>query len=535
MADSDVTAADAAAPDSAATGRPDGPPADGGSHGGNKWWTLVAVCLGTFMLLLDITIVNVALPDIQSALKTSFSGLQWVVDAYALTLAALLLTTGSLADMYGRKLLYVIGLAIFSLASLLCGIASSTLVLQLSRGLQGVGGAIMFSVSLALLADAFRGKDRGVAFGIWGAITGLAVAIGPLLGGVLTSGLSWRWIFFVNLPIGLLAVALTIAKVADSKSPDARRPDWAGFLLFTVALSSLVYGLIESNKKSFSDGVVISCLVAAAVLLVVFVVVELRGRQPMFDLSLFRKPTFVGGSVAAFGISASIFSVLLYLVLYLQDILGYSALGTGVRLLILSVAILLTSTVAGRLTSHVPVRFLIGPGLVLVGIGLLLMRGLTAGSTWTHLIAGLVVGGVGVGMINPPLASTAVGVVRPQQAGMASGISSTFRQVGIATGIALLGTLFSSQIKSYVSDHVAAVPGLAGKGGQIATAVQSGTIKQALGALPEQVRGRVGEITKSAFTTGLNHVLLVAAIIALVAGAISLLTIRTKDFAQQHG
>ena len=175
-------------------------------HDGNKWWTLVAVCLGTFMLLLDITIVNVALPDIQTALHSSFSDLQWVVDAYALTLAALLLTAGSLADMYGRRLLYVIGLAVFTVASLLCGFAGSTVMLQLSRGLQGVGGAIMFSVSLALLADAFRGKDRGVAFGVWGAITGLAVAIGPLLGGVLTSGLSWRWIFFVNLPIGVIAV-----------------------------------------------------------------------------------------------------------------------------------------------------------------------------------------------------------------------------------------------------------------------------------------------------------------------------------------
>src|SRR6202163_3434408 len=183
---------------------------------GNKWWTLVAVCLGTFMLLLDITIVNVALPDIQRALHSSFSDLQWVVDAYALTLAAFLLTAGSLADMYGRRLLYMIGLAVFTLASALCGFAVTTLMLELSRALQGVGGAIMFAVSLALLADAFRGKDRGTAFGVWGAVTGLAVAIGPLLGGVLTSGLSWRWIFFVNLPIGIAAVAIAVTKVAES-------------------------------------------------------------------------------------------------------------------------------------------------------------------------------------------------------------------------------------------------------------------------------------------------------------------------------
>jgi MFS family permease len=299
-------------------------------------------------------------------------------------------------------------------------------------------------VSLALLANAFRGKDRGVAFGVWGAVTGLAVAIGPLIGGVLTSGLSWRWIFFVNVPIGIAAVALTTMRVAESRAPRAAGPDWAGFVIFTAALASLIYGLIESNQRSFTDGLVLGCFAAAAVLLSVFVIVERRSAHPMFDLKLLRLPTFSGGSVAAFGLSASIFSMLLYLVLYLQDILGYSPLGTGVRVMYLSGAILVSATVAGRLSSRVPVRLLIGPGLIIVGVGLLLMRGLNGGSTWTHLIPGMIVAGVGVGLVNPPLASTAVGVVPPQQAGMASGINSTFRQVGTATGIALLGTLFST-------------------------------------------------------------------------------------------
>ena len=507
----------------------------GTDRAGNKWWTLVAVCLGTFMLLLDVTIVNVALPDIQTGLSASFSDLQWVVDAYALTLAALLLTAGSLADLYGRKRLYLVGLVVFTLASLLCGVAGDTLLLQLSRGLQGIGGATMFAVSLALLADAFRGKDRGVAFGIWGAITGLAVAVGPLLGGALVSGFSWRLIFLVNLPIGIIGVVITVLKVAESRSPQARRPDWLGFVVFTIALCSLVYGLIESNQRTFGSPVVIGCLVAAAVLLTAFVFIELRSDHPMFDLSLFRLPTFSGGAVAAFGMSASIFSLLLYLVLYLQDILGFSALGTGLRLLVLSGGILVASTIAGRLTSHVPVRFLIGPGLVLVGAGLLLMRGLAASSQWTHLVPGLILAGTGVGLINPPLASTAVGVVRPQQAGMASGINSTFRQVGIATGIALLGTLFSSSVKSYVSAHLASVPGLNGRGAQIATAVQSGTIKQTLASLPVRARQPVAVITKSAFTHGLNGILLVAAVIALVAAVVSFASIRSKDFAHQGG
>jgi EmrB/QacA subfamily drug resistance transporter len=509
---------------------------DGGRRQGpapHKWWTLVSVCLGTFMLLLDVTIVNVALPDIQKALSSSFADLQWVVDAYALTLAALLLTAGSLADMFGRRLLYIIGLVIFTVASALCGAAQNTLMIQLSRGLQGVGGAIMFSVSLALLADAFRGKDRGVAFGVWGAITGLAVAIGPLLGGILTSGLSWRFIFFVNLPIGVIAIVFCVLRVAESKERNARRPDFVGFALFSLALAALVYGLIESNEKSWTDGIVLGSLIAAGVLLVAFLVAETVGKTPMFDLSLFRKPTFTGGAVAAFGLSASIFALILYLVLYLQDVLRYSALQTGVRLLVLSGGILLTSTIAGRLTSRVPTRLLVGPGLLLVGVGLLLMRGLDASSTWTHLIAGLAVSGAGVGLVNPPLASTAIGVVRPQQAGMASGINSTFRQVGIATGIALLGTLFSSRVGSEAMAGAQQVSALHGKAAMLSTAVQNGSIGSVIKQVPGRARGQVINVIRTAYTSGLNHILLVAAIIVLASGVIAFLTIRQKDFAHQ--
>jgi predicted MFS family arabinose efflux permease len=393
----------------------------------------------------------------------------------------------------------------------------------------------MFSVSLALLADAFRGKDRGTAFAVWGAVTGLAVAIGPLLGGALTSGLSWRWIFFVNLPVGAAAVVLTVLRVSESRAPHARRPDWAGFVIFTLALASLVYGLIESSEHSFGDGLVIGALVAAGVLLALFVLVEARGSSPMFDLSLFRLPTFTGGAVAAFGLSASMFAMLLYLVLYVQDVLGFSPLGTGLRLLVLSGGILVTSTVAGRLTSHVPIRLLVAPGLALVGAGLLLMRGLDANSEWTHLIAGMIVGGAGVGLVNPPLASTAVGVVEPQRAGMASGINSTFRQVGIATGIALLGTLFSSRVTSSVTAAVSKVPELAGHGSSIAGAVRSGSAGALLQQTPPAQRAALAQITKGAFASGLNLILLVGAVIAFAAAVVAFCTIRQRDFVNQGG
>jgi EmrB/QacA subfamily drug resistance transporter len=498
--------------------------------GDAKWWTLTAVALGTFMLLLDISIVNVALPDIQSSLNASFSDLQWVIDAYALTLAALLLTTGSLADQYGRRRLYLIGLVVFTVASALCGAAQSMLMLELSRGLQGIGGATMFSVSLALLANAFRGgRERGLAFGVWGALAGIAVAIGPVVGGALVSGLSWRWIFFVNLPVGVIAFVLTAKRVVESREERARRPDWPGFVLFSAGLASLVYALIESGRSSFTATRVVACFVAAAVLLAAFLVVEARGAHPMFDLGLFRLPTFVGGLIAAFGISASVFSVLLYLVLYLQDALRYSALQTGLRLIVLSAGVLVASAVAGRLSAKVPIRLLIGTGLVVVGVGLLLLRGLSAASPWTHLIPGMIVAGVGIGLVNPPLASTAVGVVEPRRAGMASGINSTFRQVGIATGIALLGTLFTNRLNSAVITQAGRTP-MAGHSGQIASALRNGGGVRLFATVPPQQRGALAEVVRGSFASALNGILLIAAIISLVAGVFAFLLIRSKDF-----
>src|SRR6478672_5191710 len=363
-----------------------------------KWWTLIAVCTGVLMLLLDITIVNVALPDMQQALNASLADLQWVIDAYALTLAALLLTAGSIADLAGRRRVFAIGIVVFTGGSLLCGVANSVTFLALARALQGTGGAIMFATSLALLAQAFPPTERGVAFGVFGAITGVAVAVGPVLGGVITSGLSWRWIFFVNLPIGILALAVTLLRVEESRAPGAQRPDWAGFVTFSLALAGLVYGLIRSQPDGWSSPGVLGSLVAAAVLLVAFVVVEWRSTHPMFDLGLLRVPTFSGGLIAAFAISASLFAMLTYLVLYLQNVLGYSALQTGIRFLPLTGTIFVFAAIAGRLIDRVPTRWLISPGFVFVGAGLLLMRGLQAGDDWTHLLPGFVVAGVGAGL-----------------------------------------------------------------------------------------------------------------------------------------
>jgi EmrB/QacA subfamily drug resistance transporter len=453
-----------------------------------KWWTLVAVCTGVFMLLLDITIVNVALPDIQRAFDASLSDLQWTIDAYALTLAAFLLTAGSLADLLGRRLLFAVGLSLFTAGSLACGVATGSSFLIMSRAGQGVGGAIMFATSLALIAQAFHGRDRAVAFAVLGATTGVGVAIGPVLGGVLTSGLSWRWIFFVNLPIGILALLVTLTRVEESRNPFSRRPDVAGFLTFSSGLAAFVFGLIRSDPDGWGSTTVLGSLSAAAVLLTAFVVVELTRREPMFDMRLLRKPAFGGGLLAALAINCSLFSLLTYLILYFQQSLGLSASQTGVRFLPLTGAIFLASGIAGRLSERVPHRLLIAPGFGLVGAGLLLMRGLTVESSWTHLLAGMIVAGIGAGLVNVPLAATAIGVVEPARAGMASGINTTFRQVGTATGVAALGAIFAGDLRS--------------------TAGPAGVVD------------------------GLNHVLLIGAAVAFVAAVATLGLIRGRDFVE---
>lgn len=502
-----------------------------------KWWTLAAVCTGVFMLLLDITIVNVALPDIQTDLAASLSDLQWVIDAYALSLAALLLTAGSLADLYGRRLVFVVGLLLFTAGSVACGLAQDVFFLSIARAFQGIGGAAMFATALALLASAFSGRDRGVAFGAFGATTGVAVAVGPVLGGVLTSGLSWRWIFFVNIPICLVALAIALLRVKESHDPSAGAPDWAGFLSFSGALGLLVYGLIRSGEEGWGDDVVLACLGGAGFLFAVFLLVQWGAKHPMFDLSLLRKPTFNGGLIAAFGVSASIFSLLAYLVLYIQGVLGFSAVQSGFRLVLLSAMAFVFAALAGRLTEKVPTKLLIGPGFLVLGVGLYLLHGIPTSAdpdSWHHLIPGLLVCGVAIGLINPPLASTAVGVVAPQKAGMASGANSTFRQVGIATGIATLGSLFANQVGREVTDGLAGTPA-AGNADQIAAAITGGQVRRVVEAAPASARDRISEVATSAFVDSLNHIILIAMMLAFVTGVLTLILIRQRDFVVHGG
>jgi EmrB/QacA subfamily drug resistance transporter len=491
-----------------------------------KWWTLVLSSIATFMLLLDITVVNVALPDIQRDLDASLSSLQWVVDAYSLMLAACLLTAGSLGDRLGRRRVFSLGLGIFTFASFLCGISGDPTLLNLARGLQGVGGAAMFATSLALIGQEFHGRDRATAFGVWGATVGGAVAIGPLVGGVITEHLGWEWIFFVNIPIGVIAVALTELRLANVAAQDPQRIDLPGLATFSGGLFLLIFGLIRGNPEGWGGATIVASLGGAMALLLAFLAIEARSSHPMLDLGLFRKPAFNGVSAVAFGLSAGMFAMFLYLTIYMQGVLDYSPLETGLRFLPLTVLSFIVAPISGKLSHYVPIRILVGIGLGLVGVGLLLMHGLDAGSGISDLIPGFIIAGIGIGLTNPSIGQVAIAVVPPAKAGMGSGINTTFRQVGIATGVASLGAIFQSQVDSRLSSLLPNAPS------GLAEAVSSGGSRAAAVAAPPGQRPEIVHAAKVAFVGGFNEILLIGAILSFAGAALGFALIHPRDFIQ---
>lgn len=500
-----------------------------------KWWTLVAVSVATFMLLLDITVVNTALPSIEEDLGASFTDLQWVVDAYTLPLAALVLTAGVLADRLGRRRVFAIGLGIFSVASLLAGLAPDPTALNLARALQGVGGAVMFAVSLALVAQEFpAGRERGMAMGIYGATIGVAVAIGPLVGGALTDWLGWESIFFLNVPIGVAAIAVTYAKLRETRNPHATRVDWAGLVTFSSALFLLVFALVRGNIEGWGSAPIVAMLGAAAGLLVGFVAIESRVAQPMLPLHLFRRPAFAGVQLAAFGVSASMFALFLYITLYLQGFLGHSPVEAGLRYLPLTLITFFVAAAAGAMLSRVPARLLLFAGLALTGTGLLMMGGIDAGDGWTTVLGGFMVAGVGLGLLNPVIADVALSVVPKEQSGMASGINDTFRQVGVAVGIAAWGAIFLGRGAARVSDLAAGTPAAGGeRPRQLIEAVASGNLDGVLATLPAGSRVEVAGAAREGFLAGMNEIVLLGGLLAFAAALASLWLVRESDIERE--
>jgi EmrB/QacA subfamily drug resistance transporter len=500
-----------------------------------KWWTLIAVSVATFMLLLDITVVNVALPSIREDLGASFTDLQWVVDAYALTLAALVLTAGSLADRLGRRRLFAGGLAIFSVASLLCALAPDPTFLNLARAFQGVGGAVMFAVSLALVAQEFpAGRERGTAMGLYGATIGVAVAIGPLVGGALTDSLGWESIFYLNVPIGIAAIAVTYLKLRESRDPNATGVDWAGVATFSGALFLLVLALVRGNDEGWGSSLIVSLFAGAGALLAAFLAIERRATEPMLPLRLFRRRAFTGVQLAAFAVSGSLFALFLYLTLYLQNYLGYSPLEAGLRYLPITLASFIAAPIAGALLSRVPARLMMSTGLAVAGVGLVLMSGIEAGGEWTTLLGGFLVAGAGVGLLNPVIADVAVSVVPKEQSGMAAGINDTFRQVGVAVGIAVWGAIFVGRGADKVGELTAGTPAASGERPRaLVEAASSGNLDEALAAVPPGARQSVSNAAREGFLTGLNDVLTLGALLSFAGAALALWLVREREIERE--
>jgi EmrB/QacA subfamily drug resistance transporter len=452
-----------------------------------KWWTLAAVSFGLFMIMLDNTIVNVALPSIQRDLGIGISELEWVVNGYALTFAVLMLTGGKLADMYGRRRIFIVGLLIFTLASLACGLATSAHMLIAARVVQGAGAALMNPATLSIITATFPPRQRGMAIGIWAGTSAMALAIGPLVGGLITQYVDWSWIFFINVPVGLLGIVVARLVITESRDTSReQRLDLPGLITSAVGLFGLTYGLIEANNYGWTSPRILACFSVAVIGLGAFILLELRQRLPMLDLGLFKNSTFAGANVTMMLVALAMFGVFFYVSLFMQNILEFSPTRTGAAFLPMTILIILIAPAAGKFSDRVGSRWLVGIGMTLVAGSLLIFSRLDQGSGFWDLFPGLIIGGVGMALTMTPTTAAAMGSVAVDKAGVGSAVLNSMRQVGGALGIAIMGAIVAASV------HVPPTSPLA----------------------PDQ------------FVTGFQHSLEVAAAIAFAAALIAVATIR---------
>jgi len=412
-----------------------------------RWWTLAAVSVGLFMIMLDNTVVNVALPSIRADLGISISELEWVVNAYALTFGVLLLTGGKLADLLGRRAIFTAGLLIFTGASLWCGLAGNAGSLIAARSVQGAGAALMNPATLSIITATFPPRQRGAAIGIWSGVSALALAIGPLVGGLLTEKVSWSWIFFINVPIGVLGVLAARLFIDETRDTSReQRLDLPGLAASAVGLFALTYALIETNTHGWGSARVLALFAVAGLSLGAFVLLEVRQRLPMLDLSLFRNSTFSGANATMAFVGVAMFGVFFYNSLFVQNVLGYSAIETGATFLPMTLLIMFVAPVAGMLSDRIGPRWLMGAGMTLMTGSLLLFATLDAGSSFWDILPGLLVGGFGIAITMAPTTAAAMGSVRVDKAGVGSAVINSMRQVGGSLGVAIMGTLLATQV-----------------------------------------------------------------------------------------
>jgi EmrB/QacA subfamily drug resistance transporter len=417
-----------------------------------KWWTLGSLSFALFMIMLDNTVVNVALPAIKRDLGITQSELEWTVAAYALTFASLLLTGGKLGDLLGRRLIFVIGLIVFTGSSLFCGLSSSAPELITARAVQGVGAALMMPATLSIISATFAVRERGMAIGIWAGVSAMALAIGPLLGGIITEHISWNWIFYVNVPIGVLGVVAALVVVPESRDTShEQRLDLPGLLSSGIGLLAIVYALIEAHNFGWTSARILSLFAISAVALATFVLLELRQRLPMLDLSLFKSGTFAGANLVAILVTLAMFGIFVFFPIYMQTYRGWSPTQAGAALLPWTVMIVIFAPIAGKLSDRVGSRWLMAAGMTVVAVCCLLLSTVTLHSTFWHMLPAFILGGLGMSFVMTPMSAAAMGAAPVDKAGVASGVLNTFRQVGVALGIAIMGAIVAD--RAAVSVH----------------------------------------------------------------------------------
>jgi EmrB/QacA subfamily drug resistance transporter len=496
---------------------------------GRQRWTLAAVCVSTALLLVNVAAPNVALEAIARDLDASFTDLQWVLSGYSLVLAVFQLTAGSLADLFGRKRLFVGGLCLFCAASALCALAPSAGALIGARALQGFGAAIVFPSSLGLLAQEFEGAQRGRAIGIWGAVIGLAFAAGPLVGGVLVGPFGWQAIFALGVVLGIPTIVLAVLQVRESRDPDPNPVDGPGVATLSVGLFLVVFAVLRGNALGWTSAPVFGLAAAGLAFLAAFVAVELRADAPMLDLRLFRNRTFLGATLIVAVLAGGSFGAFVYLSLFLLDVRGGSPVEVGLWLAPLAVVAFAVSLAAGRLSGRVPLTGALAVGMALCAAGLALMTGLEAGSSWLHLLAGLLLVGAGTGLANPLVTFTHLGVLPPAQGGLASGINNTARQLGLAIGIAVLGALLQSHIADRVEQRT---EGLGSARGAVTDRIADGDVAAATQLAPAAARDSLRSTYDAAFASGLNQILVISVALALAGLVAALALVRTRDLWQ---
>jgi len=486
-----------------------------------KWLPLIVICTGTFMLLVDVTIVNVALPNLAADLKTSFTSLQWVVDAYALVLAALVLGVGAIADQVGHRRAFLAGLAVFTVSSLACGLAPAPGALIAARAVQGLGGAAMFATTFPLINSSYSGRDRGTAYAVWGAVAGASAAVGPIIGGALTEAISWRWIFFVNVPVGAAVIGLSFI-VGNPPAAARARADVPGMVTFTTAAAAATYAMIRAAGHGWSAPGTWGLLAGAAVLFSVFLVIESRSVHPMLDLTLLRSRAFTSMLIAGFFLNFAAFAYLVYTSIWLQSVLRMTPIEAGLVGLPLSVTAFAVAAVTGRTLHGARPGLVVGAGLILIGIGGLagaaLVRG---GAGWPQLVAGFAVAGAGVGLVSPMLGAATMAAVPVHRGGMAGGAVNTMRQLGYAFGVALLGTVFAARATAGIGRL--GVPGPA----RLARGLAGGQAQAILQSTPGAARAALGHALHAASVAGLQGALAAGGIAGLAAGLLVLILHRS--------